>query len=54
MKWTDGSFYIGEWLRGIQHGLGKMVFPDGTFKQGYFENNQFIGPLPRDQMPLEN
>jgi len=23
MKWTDGSVYEGEWLKGIQHGYGK-------------------------------
>lgn len=47
MRWTDGSCYIGEWVRGIQHGYGKIVFPDGTIKEGYFENNIYIGPLPR-------
>ena len=29
MRWTDGSVYIGQWMRGIQHGWGKMIFPDG-------------------------
>ena len=43
MEWTDGSKYIGQWVRGIQHGDGKMVFPDGTEKEGYFENNIFRG-----------
>ena len=38
MYWTDGSNYQGEWIRGIQHGYGRMVFPDGTKKVGYFEN----------------
>lgn len=47
MRWTDGSYYIGQWVRGIQHGYGKIVFPDGTQKEGYFENNIYIGPLPR-------
>jgi hypothetical protein len=23
-----------------------MVFPDGTTKEGYFENNVFIGNIP--------
>lgn len=41
MYWTDGSCYQGEWIRGIQHGYGKMIFPDGTKKEGYFENNVF-------------
>ena len=29
MKWTDGSVYVGQWMRGIQHGWGKMIFPGG-------------------------
>lgn len=33
--------YEGEWTRGIQHGIGRMVFPDGQAKEGYFENNVF-------------
>ena len=41
MLWTDGSAYQGEWARGIQHGYGKMVFPDGSVKEGYFDNNVF-------------
>ena len=46
MRWTDGSVYQGEWKRGIQHGQGKMVFADGTVKEGYFENNVFKGKGP--------
>jgi hypothetical protein len=41
MRWTDGSNYEGDWVRGIQHGKGKMSFPDGSIKQGDFENNIF-------------
>ena len=41
MLWTDGSMYEGEWVNGIQHGLGRMVFPDGQQKEGFFENNVF-------------
>lgn len=44
MKWTDGSIYQGEWYRGIQHGIGKMIFPDGTIKEGFFEYNVYKGP----------
>lgn len=44
MKWTDGSIYQGEWARGIQHGQGKMMFPGGNVKEGYFELNVFKGP----------
>lgn len=45
MNWTDGSTYVGEWIRGIQHGFGKMIFPDGTVKDGYFENNIYKGNI---------
>ena len=41
MIWTDGSKYDGEWKAGIQHGYGKMFFPDGSIKEGEFENNVF-------------
>lgn len=41
MLWTDGSMYEGEWVSGIQHGLGRMIFPNGQQKEGYFENNVF-------------
>ena len=41
MMWTDGSRYEGAWIKGIQHGFGKMIFPDGTVKDGLFENNVF-------------
>jgi hypothetical protein len=44
MKWTDGSVYQGDWFRGIQHGVGKMIFPDGTVKEGCFEYNVYKGP----------
>ena len=45
MTWTDGSKYEGEWVRGIQHGVGRMTFPDGTVKEGIFENNVFTGEM---------
>ena len=41
MVWTDGSIYEGEWDSGIQHGKGKMIFPNGTVKEGLFQNNVF-------------
>jgi len=45
MTWTDGSSYEGEWVQGIQHGVGRMMFPDGTTKDGIFENNVFKGEM---------
>jgi hypothetical protein len=44
MKWTDSSIFKGEWKRGIQNGIGLMVFANGEQKKGYFENNVFLGP----------
>jgi 1-phosphatidylinositol-4-phosphate 5-kinase len=46
MKWTDGSIYNGQWIRGIQHGQGKMIFPTGIIKEGFFDNNVFKGSAP--------
>lgn len=46
MTWVDGSFYTGQWELGVQHGYGRVVFPDGTIKEGYFENNIFRGATP--------
>lgn len=45
MYWTDGSIYKGMWHKGIQHGKGRMEFPDGKTKEGMFENNIFQGPV---------
>ena len=44
MTWTDGTSYVGEWCHGIQHGHGKMIMPDGTVKEGYFDCNVYKGP----------
>ena len=44
MTWTDGTSYIGEWCHGIQHGHGRMIMPDGTVKEGYFDCNVYKGP----------
>jgi hypothetical protein len=41
MIWAEGSRYIGEWKRGNQNGYGKMIFIDGTIKEGYFKDNVF-------------
>ena len=42
MRWIDGSVYVGQWKKGIQHGVGKMIFPDGSIKEGLFDNNTFV------------
>lgn len=49
MRWTDGSVYVGQWERGIQHGYGKITFPDGTSKEGYFQNNVYVGPTKHSE-----
>jgi hypothetical protein len=49
MRWTDGSIYIGHWARGIQNGYGKMIFPNGRVKEGYFENNIYKGVKPPNE-----
>ena len=51
MKWTDGSTYMGTWEQGIQHGIGVMIFPDGTQRAGLFVENVFKQSLKRqDQL----
>ncbi len=50
MRWMDGSVYIGEWARGIQHGYGKMIFIDGSVKEGYFDNNVYVGHIQSKSM----
>jgi hypothetical protein len=42
MKWMDGTSYTGMWVNDIQNGMGKIVFPDGSYKEGVFENNVLI------------
>ena len=51
MEWTDGSKYEGHWVHGVQHGVGLMIFPDGSKRAGFFENNVFHLPLKsKDQL----
>jgi hypothetical protein len=42
MYWKDGSIYKGEWVKGIQHGYGEMIYSDGTTKIGMFDNNSYV------------
>jgi hypothetical protein len=50
MTWTDGSVYKGHWIKGVQHGIGIMKFPNGKKRAGFFENNVFMVPLIDFQM----
>lgn len=42
MYWADGSIYRGQWDRGIQNGLGVMIFANGTRKAGIFKENVLV------------
>jgi len=42
MYWADGSIYRGTWQKGVQNGLGIMIFANGTRKAGIFKKNVLI------------
>jgi hypothetical protein len=42
MYWQDGSIYKGNWMRGIQNGLGLMCFANGIKKAGLFKDNVLV------------
>jgi hypothetical protein len=52
MIWTDGSEYKGHWVKGVQHGIGIMKFPNGKPRAGFFERNIFVLPL-RDRKTID-
>lgn len=37
----DGSLYVGSFLNGKANGKGVLIFADGSFVNGTFENNMF-------------
>ena len=39
MYWTDGSIYKGFWTKGVQNGLGLMIFPGNSKRAGIFDSN---------------
>ena len=45
MFWVDGSIYRGHWEKGVQSGLGMMIFKDCQRKAGFFDNNIYTKPL---------
>lgn len=45
MHWSDGSIYRGFWRKGLQHGLGIMIFSTGLRKAGFFDKNIFVKPI---------
>jgi hypothetical protein len=36
MHWADGSIYRGTWDKGVQDGLGIIIFANGERKAGIF------------------
>ena len=39
---TNSIFYVGEFIENNFHGLGKMVFQDGSTYYGSFVNNSMV------------
>ena len=40
---TINCYYKGEWKEGRLHGVGTMLFPDGSIYTGMFQNNEANG-----------
>ncbi len=40
---AEGHKYEGETLNGMKHGKGKLLFEDGAFYEGEFENDAING-----------
>lgn len=49
MNWADGSQYKGYWEKGVQNGLGMMIFANGVKKAGTFKDNVLVELLPDEQ-----
>jgi hypothetical protein len=45
MHWADGSIYRGTWDRGVQNGIGIIIFAGGERKAGLFQDNKLIDML---------
>ncbi len=46
--YADGSFYTGEWKKGLRHGKGKYAFQvEGrdTVMAGKWKSNEYVGPI---------
>jgi 1-phosphatidylinositol-4-phosphate 5-kinase len=39
MKWSNQSYYEGDWIEGKACGKGKFVFPDHSVYEGSFFDN---------------
>tara|TARA_B100000575_G_C22980010_1_gene565532 strand:+ start:299 stop:760 length:462 start_codon:yes stop_codon:yes gene_type:complete len=41
--WTDdGTFYEGEFIKNMFHGQGRITFPDGSYEEGYYEDDELV------------
>lgn len=38
-----GAFYLGEWKDGQPHGLGKLLYPNGSYFEGPFIKGSVTG-----------
>jgi hypothetical protein len=43
-KWTDGSYYDGEWKADKMNGRGLYRGVDGSITKGVFEDDNLIAP----------
>ena len=53
MEWTDMSKFKGHWIKGVQEGIGIMIFPNGVKRAGFFNNNVYSLPL-KDRSQIRN
>lgn len=47
-----GHKYEGEFVDGKFHGKGKITYNDGTFREGIFINNSFLGSNKNISYPI--
>jgi hypothetical protein len=40
MLYEDGSFYEGNWLDNLRHGLGRLILNNGDCYEGEFSENK--------------
>jgi hypothetical protein len=48
--WANGDVYIGEWMEGLRHGIGKFttkVNGEEIVQDGLWEKNTYKGPKPK-------
>jgi hypothetical protein len=42
MRWADGSVYDGDWIAGVEEGLGMFKNTEGNTVRGRFCNAAFV------------